>query len=238
MKTGKPTGTSDQHLGSPELSVRDGYRLWAPSYDADTAVSVLDELAVRELQPIPTAGPLLDAGCGTARRLPTRQKGVLAVGIDLVREMLLAAGRRREHDCCIAAADLRALPFPVHTFELVWCRLVLGHLPDLASAYREFFRVARARARLVVTDFHPIALAAGHTRTFRDRDAVLRAVETHPHTQGDHERAAQEAGFVLERSGEWKVGPQVRRFYEKAAALDRYEQQLGMPLLLALRFAK
>lgn len=233
---GKLTDISDLLPQRRELPPREAYRLWAPNYDAETAVSALDDLAVSELNPAGPTRRLLDAGCGTGRRLPP-WPGVLAVGVDLVPEML-ATGRRRGDRGCLAAADVRELPFSSGTFDLIWCRLVLGHLPDLTEPYREFLRVACPGACLVVTDFHPIALDLGHSRTFRDRTGQLHRVETYAHSQTEHERAARQAGFLLERTQEWQVGPQVRRFYEAADALDRYQQQVGTPLLLALRFVK
>lgn len=243
MRTARPTDTSDPRPtaepGAPApLPPRDAYRLWAPSYAAETAVSALDDLAVSDLAPAPPARALLDAGCGTARRLPPPGEGGLVVGVDLVYEMLAAGRRLRNLGHRVAAADIRALPFPADNFDTIWCRLVLGHVPDLRPAYQEFFRVSRLGGHLIVTDFHPGAVSAGHARTFRDGRGVLHAVETHPHTSQHHEAAAREAGFRLDRSREWRVGPEVRRFYQEASALERYEQQRGMPLVMALRFAK
>lgn len=242
MRTAKPTDTCAPRLiadsGSPPpLPTREAYRLWAPSYEAETAVSALDDLAVADLAPAP-AGHLLDAGCGTGRRLPPPPSGGLVVGVDLVYEMLAAGGRQHDRRHRLAATDIRNMPFAADTFDIIWCRLVLGHLPDLRPAYQEFFRVSKPGGRLVVTDFHPEALSAGHARTFRDERGLLHAVETHPHTTEQHERAAREAGFRVERTRDWRVGPEVRPFYQEASALERYQQQRGMPLLLALRVVK
>lgn len=242
MRTARPTDTSAPRLiadsGSPPpLPAREAYRLWAPSYEAETAVSALDDLAVAELAPTP-AGTLLDAGCGTGRRLPSRLAESLVVGVDLVYDMLAAGVRHHNRRHRLAAADIRALPFAAEHFDTIWCRLVLGHMPDLRPAYQEFFRVSKPGGRLVVTDFHPAALSAGHARTFRDERGLLRAVETHPHTAEHHQQTAREAGFRLERARDWRVGPEVRPFYQAASALEQYRQQEGMPLLLALRVVK
>lgn len=152
---------------------------------------------------------------------------------------MLEVGRRlRGRDIRVSVADVRALPFPTRTFDVVWCRLVLGHTQRLDPAYQEFFRVTKPGGSLTVTDFHAEAVAAGHVRTFRDVDGVVHAVETQPHTAEDHRQAAASAGFLLTTARDCRVGPEVRNFWLQAGALERYEAQLGTPLLLALRFAK
>ena len=50
-----------------ELDTREAYRLWAPTYIAETAPSFLDdELACQMLRGLPQTR-LLDAGCGIGR---------------------------------------------------------------------------------------------------------------------------------------------------------------------------
>ncbi len=56
-----------------------------------------------------------------------------AVGIDLSPEMLAAGGAHN-----VIAGDVRAMPFASGSFDMVWCRLVLGYIPDPAVAYRNW----------------------------------------------------------------------------------------------------
>lgn len=272
--------------GSRPLPPAEAYRLWAPQYDAENAVTWLEDVAARELTPPLGGARLLDAGCGTARRLRwaagvaaeaprgfatpeiVARSGVVAdvvgreglvtadvesgapparlVGVDLVPAMLTAsrnesglrtaiAGRPRIE---LAAGDVLALPLAAARFDVVWCRLVLGHVPpeDLSRAYAELARVATPGATLVVTDFHPAAVAAGHRRTFRDAAGSVHEVRHHVHAPEGHERAARPAGWRLERRLEPGVGPEVRGYYERAGRLDRYQTDLGLPLVLALAF--
>ena len=89
---------------------------------------------------------------------------------------------------------------------MVWCRLVLGHLPDLDAAYAELARVCARGGHVVVTDFHPDAAEAGHRRTFRDGDGVVQEVEHHVHTPREHRRAAARAGLTLVQRFDRVVG--------------------------------
>ena len=221
------------------LGVREAYGRWAERYDVETAVTALEDEAARALTPVFAGRALLDAGCGTGRRLPEPgvSAGGLAFGFDLVPAML-RAGRRTPNPRLLAAADVRALPVATGTFDIVWCRLVLGHLPDPAPAYAELARVVRAAGAVIVTDFHPDAAAAGHTRTFRDAAGTLHAVEHHTHPVEEHLRAADATGLTLTRRIDAEIGPSVRPFYERAGRLEQYDRDRGLRLVLALRFAR
>jgi malonyl-CoA O-methyltransferase len=245
--------------GEPPLPARQAYRLWAPRYHSETAVSALERQAVDDATPALAGRALLDAGCGTGRRLerPDLASARLVVGIDLVFDMIRAGARPRTARAAsapatpgtpatpeaarsgaawLAAADVRALPLRDGLFDVVWCRLVLGHVPAVGPAYAELGRVAADSARLVMTDFHPVAAAAGHTRSFRDDADVVHSIEHHVHTADRHIEAAHRSGWRVHECADLRVGPEIRSFYEAAGALDRYHAQLGMPLVLMLVF--
>lgn len=233
-----PSVASGPQMPAP-LAPRDAYRLWAPVYEGETAVSFVDDRLVAALTP-PLAGRrLLDAGCGTGRRARDVADAALVAGADLTWEML-ASGRAAEgpRPALLAAADVRALPFATGAFDVVWCRLVVGHLPSLAEAYAELGRVCRPGGAVIVTDFHPDAARAGHTRSFRDAGGRLHHVEHHVHLPDDHRRAAQAAGLVLSDRREGAVDAELRPFYERAGRLDRYEADAGLLIVLALSFTR
>lgn len=211
------------------LSPREAYRLWAPTYANETAISFLDEELVTALSPTPTGKRLLDAGCGTGRRLG-RCNAAFAAGIDLSPEMLAAGGIANA-----AAADVRALPFGNASFDIVWCRLVLGHLADPLSAYRELARVCTPCGSLLVTDFHADAVAAGHRRTFRDRTGAQYEIEHHVH---DHSYLASSVGFSLMDELEGSIGPSVESFYIQAGRRDGYARDKGLAVVSAFLFQR
>ena len=115
---------------------------------------------------------------------------------------------------------------------------MLGHLPEPATAYGELARVLRGGGSLVVTDFHPAAARAGHTRTFRDAQGGRRTVQHHVHDPGDHGLWAAAAGLALDATLDAPVGPSIRDHYSAAGALDRYRRDEGLPLVLAMAFRK
>lgn len=226
-------------MSEPEaLPASEAYRLWAETYDEENVLTSLDELAIAVISPPLRGRSLLDAACGTARRLSFEAKAIprLAVGIDLVPEMLRLAHRDSLRSRLLAAGDLRSLPIVGGTFDLVWCRLAAGHLEDLGALYIEFARLSRSGATVVVTDLHPCAARRGHIRTFIDRQGARHAVVHTVHAFDVHERAARAAGLEFVARVELSVGSRVLGFYEAAGALGRYERDHGRPLLVAYRF--
>ena len=224
---------------SAVLKTREAYRFWSDTYDEENAVTALDQVAVRWLTPELEGLDLLDAACGTGRRLVFRGNAPRsAAGVDFVFEMLASGRRVPGRPSATSAADVRALPFSPGRFDVAWCRLAAGHLPALAPLYAELARVLRPGGCAVVTDFHPEAVRRGHARIFRDARGEAHGVEHFVHEQGDHEKAARAAGLSFHTAGSLGVGSEVRPFYERAGRLDRYARDAGMPLLLALRFSR
>jgi malonyl-CoA O-methyltransferase len=209
------------------LTARDAYRLWAPSYAAETAISFLDDrLANQMLEGLPRKH-LLDAGCGTGRRIAGMAG---AVGVDASPEMIA----RGDHSLIVA--DVRALPFAAGRFDMVWCRLVLGHLRDPVIAYGELARVCAPGGHVFVTDFHADAAGSGGRRSFRDASGAVHAVEHYIHAA--HPALAAMAGLSLVDARDGGVGPDIRDFYVHANRLAHYERDLGSRLVSAFLFRK
>ncbi|MBK9064922.1 MAG: class I SAM-dependent methyltransferase [Acidobacteria bacterium] len=140
----------------------EAYRLWSDTYDEENPLTVLDEAAVRILTPELDGLDLLDAACGTGRRLVFRgTHRARRSDRPRLREMLARGRLVPGRPTATSAADVRSLPFPAARFDVAWCRLAAGHLPALAPLYAELARVLRPGACAVVTDFHPEAVRRG-----------------------------------------------------------------------------
>jgi malonyl-CoA O-methyltransferase len=211
-----------------EPGVRHAYRLWAPNYATETTTSFLDdELAQEMLRGLPQE-TLLDAGCGVGRRIANVPG---AMGMDLSPEML-AAGKANN----VVSGDVRAIPFPADRFDMVWSRLVLGHLPNPLAAYFEFARVCTPGGYVFVTDFHPDAVAAGHRRTFTDQTGTAHDIEHYVHT--NHIDLARQAGLSIISHSDGVVGPSIRDFYLRGVGLKAYRRDRGLKLVAAFLFRK
>ncbi len=202
--------------------------MWAAHYEQETVVSHLENETVAALHVATAACALLDVGCGTARRL-RETNAAIAIGVDLSLDMLAAAKDART----LVVADVCALPLAECAFDIVWCRLMIGHVYDVVAAYAELSRVCVPGGRVIVTDIAPEAIAAGHRRTFVDADGVPRELEHFVHDDLAHQRAARAVGLHVERHVMGHVGPTVRHYYEEAGRLSAYTAQFGSPLVAA-----
>jgi malonyl-CoA O-methyltransferase len=199
---------------------------------------LLEDKLVSAMTPPLAGARLLDAGCGTGRRL-RGTAAASAIGLEPSREMLaagIAAGGPMT-GVELIVGDVRAMPLRDGSFDVVWCRLVLGHLARIDEAYAELARVADYGAAVVVSDFHPAAAAAGHRRSFRIGDERFE-LEHHVHQLEDHIAAARAAGLGLREIRDAAIGRDVRSLYEKADKLEVYPDHFGLPVVLALAFRK
>ncbi|CAN5920081.1 hypothetical protein BH11GEM2_BH11GEM2_30540 [soil metagenome] len=215
------------------LPAREAYDLWAGSYGPETAVSALEDDAVRALNLPTSSRALLDVGCGTARRM-AQARSNFTVGVDLSPAML-ARTASAQH---VAAATATALPLRDASFDRVWCRLMIGHVAAHEAVYAELARVCSPNGDVVVSDFHPEAVAAGHRRTFRDAQGVVQEVEHHVHAIAEQEAAARRHGLEPIERREPAVGPSIQHFYDGAGLHAAYEAQCGLPLVVVLAFRR
>lgn len=118
-------------------------------------------LQIAELQPGETA---LDVGCGTGSLLIEAAKqegsGSLLHGLELSSEML-AHARRKAKELIPASQFVQGsagqIPFPDSSFDVVFCTMVLHHLPASmqTGAIEEMCRVVRPSGRIVIVDMQP-----------------------------------------------------------------------------------
>jgi SAM-dependent methyltransferase len=210
------------------VTVREGYDLWANSYDRTlNPIVVMDARhSLRILEP--TAGELiLDAGCGTGRNLGTiLAAGARAVGIDFSANMLAEA--RAHSGADLLAADLqRPLPFADACFDAVLCALVGEHLTQLEQCLIEFRRVLKPGGRLIFSVYHPGLAAAGIEANF-ERDGIEYRLGAQPYSVQDYLDATSGAGFEEIAFAEFRGDA---RLTDQVPSAARYE---GSPLLLLI----
>lgn len=190
------------------LPVRQGYDLWAGSYDhTDNPVVAIDNLHALPLLAPQSGEGILDAGCGTGRHLaPLLQSGAHATGLDFSAGMLEVA-RRKVPAARLVQADLQApLPFRDHSFDAVLCALIGEHLPRLPETFREFRRVLAPSGRLLFTVYHPALALAGKEANFVHGGTEYRLGAV-LYTTADYLALLQGAGFPDPQIHEFKGDP-------------------------------
>ena len=127
-----------------DLSVRDFYaKVWGeyadPLHHPITAQALSTQTRVVAHR-IRDAKPrrALDLGCGPAPVVRI-ESAPLVVCADLVFEMLLDIKANRAGP--VACLDARRLPFRDHSFDFIWCGLLIDHIGDPEGWIQELSRV-------------------------------------------------------------------------------------------------
>jgi predicted TPR repeat methyltransferase len=174
----------DQDPSDPR-EVADRYDGWARSYDTDLAswsyqapAVVAETVLLRH----PTAGAVLDVGCGTGLVGRALRAGGFAGrihGLDLSAASLRIADAEGAY-VTLAQADLQQrLPLDDDAVDAVVCVGVMTYLPEVEAVWRELARVTRPQGVVVVTQREDL-WPARHCQAVVDRlqdDGVWRQLE-------------------------------------------------------------
>jgi SAM-dependent methyltransferase len=202
----------------------EGANLWAASYDLTP--NPLLALEMRCVGPqLAGVRSLLDVGCGTGRWVRwAQERGIRAFGIDASRTMLKHGLRGH-----CAQATLTRAPIKANAVDIAVCAFVLSYVPDVEETFRE---LARMVSRVLVSDLHPAAEAAGWKRGFRvareayELDHICHSVE-------QLDRAAALAGLTRRWRTEACFGEPERRFFIEAGKAADFDTSSKIPAVLA-----
>ena len=219
-------------MGAIPVSAREGYELWAGTWDATPSPIVA--LEQRTLLPwIEQLHPrrAIDVGCGTGRWTAH----LSAIGMDLSPAMLAVAAAKPGLRGRLATADAVSLPIVSSAADLVLCALTLGHLSDPVSAIREFARILTPGGTLLLTDFHPAATERGWRRTFR-RDGHVYELENHAYTLDQLRGGAPNLELV--ESADVTIGEPERELFRIAGKLELFAAACATPAVLLTRWIR
>ena len=181
----------------------EGYAIWASTYDSDPNPLIdLDEATLRPILGRYPPGQVLDAACGTGRWAAyLSQRGHVVHGVDESPAMLEVA-RAKVPDAQFSLGDLRSLPLPSDSVDLVVCSLALTYLPDLDAPLGEFARVLRPGGHAVLSNIHHLSLPLGGvTQMFTPSGRAIR-LPASLFLPTDYITAALRAGFTIDSCAE------------------------------------
>lgn len=204
----------------------------AAEYD-EWVAPVLDDPTFDELVGDVRGLRVIAVACGQgreARRLASR--GAQVVGVDISSKLLDTAARYDRTGITYVHADVQRLePFDDGSFDAAVCHMALMDIPDLTATLRSVARVLKSTAWFVFSITHPCykTPAAGEIvdnvdgsvrrtvgRYFDEgywdgpgKDFPALPVGAHHRTLSTYVNTLTDAGFIIERFNEPKLGSPV-----------------------------
>lgn len=221
------------------VTALEGHRNWASTYDAglNPLLALETRILLERLSPLRCSN-FLDVACGTGRwLLLAQQYAAKVLGVDFCPEMLLEASRKPGLAGCLSLADACRMPFADGAADLTLCSFALGYISSPHQAIGEMARVSRKGGRIVVTDLHPCAQAAGWTRSFRSNGQVYE-IDHYEHPVAVWEAAAESAGLALDWRVETCFAESERAIFRQAGKASLFPELSRIPALLAMSWTK
>jgi malonyl-CoA O-methyltransferase len=221
------------------VSAIEGHRIWASSYDAglNPLLALESRLVLERLVPM-GGSRFLDVACGTGRwMLMARQCGAHVLGFDFCREMLFEASRKPGLGGSLSLADVCRVPVADSVADIALCSFALGYVASPQQTIAEMARVTRKGARVIATDLHPAAVAAGWKRSFRS-DGRIYEIDHHPHPIRAWEAAGESAGLLLDWRLDASFGEPEREIFLQAGKDSSFAELSHIPALLAMCWTK
>ena len=214
------------------LNPLEAYRRWAPTYDHQpNPLTALERRTLASLLGDVRGLHIVDVACGTgywARRL--QHDGSQTVGFDFCEEMVKEGCRHRHVGPHLFLADAAYIPLRAGYAELTLCSLAFSYFPQPEQVFFEMARITRKGGRVLVSDMHPAAVAAGWQRSFRSGGVAYSICQR----TGSTERAARlssKAGLRLLDRTDARFGWAERALFAEAGRPDLFAQATRIPAI-------
>lgn len=226
-----------------ELAPENAYDLWAGTYDAqpDNLMLALDEEVVAKLlRRIPlTNKVVIDYGCGTGRHWPKllAERPLQLRGYDVSAGMLAQLIAKYPYAEVVKIDENTVPDMPAQSADVIISTLTVAHIEDLDQLFAAWAGALKPDGDIVITDFHPQALAMGGKRTFTHQNNPV-AVVNHVHDLPTIIHRLNEYGFRISGLEERVVDEGMKPFYEKQNALHVYERFKGVPIIYGISLSR
>jgi ubiquinone/menaquinone biosynthesis C-methylase UbiE len=235
-----------QHIFTPQIKEREvveAYDIWAEDYDAQPGnlMMDLDELLFAKiLATIDIKNKqVADIGCGTGRHWAKIFENSPAglTGFDVSPGMLAKLKEKFPAAKTHTITDNHFSTIEDKTYDVIVSTLTVAHIENLEEALNAWCRILKQQGDIIITDFHPDALAFGGKRTFKHQDTLI-AVRNFVHPTARIKEILLKNGFNLINEDERKIDESVKHYYEEKSATLVYEKFKGFRIIYAMHFRR
>ena len=198
----------DDGVARDSTDVAKAYDRWSANYDTDVNATRDLDAGVLRRAPLRLHGRhVLELGCGTGKNtawLATVAANVTA--LDFSAGMLARARERiTAYNVDFIAHDLRKTwPVRRETVDVVAGNLVLEHIQDLTTIFKEAARVLTSGGQLYFCELHPYRQLLGSQAHFADpENGETIPVTAYRHSTSEFVNSAIAAGLTLVELREW-----------------------------------
>jgi len=235
-----------KHVGPSailEKDVVEAYDTWAENYDTQPGnlmldlderifSNLLDQIGIKNKN-------VADIGCGTGRHWGDilANDPVSLTGFDVSAGMLGKLKNKYPFAQTHVISDNLFSAVPDASFDVILSTLTVAHIKEIEEALSSWCRICKETADIVITDFHPDALAFGGKRTF-PHGKVQISVENYVHPLPVIKLLLLKNGFRAVNEVALSVDETVRHYYEQQNALHVYEKFKGFPIIYGIHFRR
>ncbi len=226
-----------------EKGVVEAYDIWAEDYDSQPGNLMLDfdELVFSELlDGIDIKNKqIADIGCGTGRHWPKilKEDTVSLTGFDVSPGMLHKLKEKFPAAETSTITDNYFSAIEDETYDLIISTLTVAHIENIEEALLAWQRILKNKGDIIITDFHPDALAFGGKRTFKHKNGRI-AVKNFVHSTDTIKEILFKADFKLINAVEKRVDETVKHYYQQQNALHVYDKFKGFPIIYGMHFRR
>lgn len=219
------------------------YDLWASDYDSqpDNMMLAWDEEIFSDLiNNMDLRNKIIaDIGCGTGRhwkKILEREPQKL-IGFDVSEGMLKILRQKfpQAETHHVINEDLTELKN--ESCDIIFSTLTIAHIENAEKALHEWNRILKPGGEIIITDYHPAALAKGGKRTFNSNGKTI-AVKNYVHSIEKLKEIGRQLDLQVFRFVEKSIDESARPFYEKQNALPIYEAWKGTPIIYGIDLKK
>ena len=225
------------------VSAARAYNLWSEAYDQQPGNLMLDldeQIFSKLVEAVPIAGKeVLDVGCGTGRhwnKLLAHHPSNLT-GFDVSEGMLARLKDKFPLACTVLMECESHLNAKNNSSDTLISTLTIAHIKNLPAVITEWCRVLKPEADIIITDFHPEALAFGARRTFRHNSKTI-VVDNYVYPLEKIKELLFSKGFMVKSEEIRIVDQSVQHYYSEKNALSLYERFYGIPVIYGIHLSR
>jgi ubiquinone/menaquinone biosynthesis C-methylase UbiE len=221
----------------------EAYNLWSAEYDTQTGNLMLDldeRVFSNLLNGLAISGKIVfDVGCGTGRHWQKLmdQEPANLTGFDISEGMLAKLKQKFPPASTILMKDDCNLEVENNSCDILVSTLTIAHIKNIREAIAEWCRVLKPVSDIIITDFHPDALALGALRTFRQNNKTL-VINNYVHLVQFVRDQLLTNGFRIHDEESRKVDESVAHYYSAKNAMDLYHRFYGVPVIYGFHLTR